>query len=85
MQEQSYVIVSPEGLHARPCGFLVKKVSEFHSDIQLSCKGKSASAKKMLSIMKLGAKKGDTVYITAEGVDEELAIKEILAFFEENF
>ncbi len=85
MTEQSYIINSPEGLHARPAGFLVKKASEFKSDIQLSCKGKSASAKKMLAIMKLGAKKGDTIYITTEGDDENKAAEEIYIFFKENF
>ncbi len=85
MTEQSYVIKSPEGVHARPAGFLVKTASEFNCDIQISCKGKSACAKKMLSIIKLGIKKGDTVYITTEGDDEIQAAASIIAFFKEHF
>ena len=81
MEKISYIIKSENGIHARPAGMLVKKAGSFQSDIKIELGEKSANAKKIFSVMSLGAKKNDKVYITAEGTDEKEAIKEIEEFF----
>ena len=85
MSKFTYVVTDEVGIHGRPAGVLVKKSAEFKSNITISCKGKSADAKRIMGVMSLGAKKGDTVEITIEGEDEAAAAKALEEFFKENF
>ena len=85
MNKFSYVITDEVGIHGRPAGILVKKCAEFKSKITIACKGKSADAKRIMGVMSLGAKKGDTVEVTIEGDDEAAAKKALEVFFKENF
>ena len=62
-----------------------KKCSEFKSTITIACKGKSADAKRIMGVMSLGAKCGDTVEVTIDGEDEAAAKTTLEAFFKENF
>ena len=85
MSKFSYVVTDEVGIHGRPAGVLVKKCSEYKSKITIACKGKSADAKRIMGVMSLGAKKGDTVEVTIEGEDEAAALTALEAFFKENF
>jgi len=40
---------------------------------------------KLMALMGMGIKQGDTVKVTIEGADEETAAAEIEAFFKNNF
>lgn len=84
MQVFEYVITDEVGIHARPAGLLVKKASEYASNVNICKDGKSADAKRLIGIMGLGVKKGDTVTVNVEGPDEEQAKKELEQFFKEN-
>ena len=50
----------------------------------LNVNGKSVEATKLMAIMSLGVKHGQTVEVTVEGEDEETACEGIKAFFEQN-
>ena len=78
-----YTIQDPVGLHARPAGLLVRKAQEFPSDITLTCKGKSANLKKLLAVMGLGVRQGDTVTVTVEGENARAHADALRAFFQE--
>lgn len=84
MREFSYTIKDKDGIHARPAGMLVKKASEFSSDIMIEMNGSSKNMKRIFSVMSLGAKQGDTVRITASGSDESEAVTAISDFLENN-
>lgn len=84
MKTFDYIITDEVGIHARPAGLLAKKVKDYSSKVTVEKAGKSAEAKKLMAIMGLGVKKGDTVTVTVEGDDEETAVAEIEAFFKEN-
>lgn len=84
MKEFKYVITDPEGIHARPAGLLVKKANEFTSTVMIGKGEKSADAKRIFGVMGLGAKKGEEIFMTAEGDDEAAAIAALEAFFKEN-
>lgn len=79
-----YTIKDKIGIHARPAGMLAKKAKEFQSVITMTKGEKSADLTKLMAVMGMGVKYTDTVTVTAEGADEDKAIKEIQAFFEEN-
>ena len=84
MKEFCYKITDEVGIHARPAGLLVKASAGFGSEIRLHHGEKAADAKKIFSVMGLGAKKGDEIRITIRGDDEETAAQELKRFFEEN-
>ena len=84
MKEFDYVIADPVGVHARPAGLLVKKASEFKSEIIISNGEKSAEAKKLISLMSLGIRNGDNIHCRITGEDEEKASLEMQKFFREN-
>lgn len=84
MKSFTYVICDEIGIHARPAGQLAKEAKQFTSVIRLSVNGKEAEARKLMSVMGLGAKKGDLVTVSAEGEDEEQAITAIENFMKAN-
>ena len=84
MKEFTYVIKEELGLHARPAGLLVKEAKKFQSATTLAAKGKTAAAGKLIAIMSMGVKQGDTVTIKVEGDDEAVCAEAIQKFLSEN-
>lgn len=84
MQKFEYVIKDEVGIHARPAGLLVKEAKKYDSSILVVRDGKSAAATKLMALMGLGVKCGDTVEVQVEGTDEESACKGMKEFFENN-
>ena len=84
MKTFNYTIKDEVGIHARPAGLLAKKAKEFESTITIQKGEKSVNATKLMMLMGLGVKCGETVTITVEGADEEKAAVAMEAFFNEN-
>lgn len=84
MKTFEYTIKDEVGIHARPAGLLVKKAKEFSSVIKVTKDGKSAEATKLMALMSLGVKNGETVTVSVEGADEDHAAAEMEKFFQEN-
>lgn len=85
MKEFTYTVTDPVGIHARPAGLLVKEVKAHASAVTIANKdGKKADAKKLLALMGLGIKQGDTITVEVEGDDEEAAAASIEKFLKEN-
>ncbi len=84
MKTFSYTVKDEVGIHARPAGLLAKKAKEFQSTITLEKDGKSAADTKLMAIMGMGVKCGDTVNITVEGADEDTAAAAMEEFFKTN-
>lgn len=84
MKNFEYTIKDELGIHARPAGVLAKQAKKYASTITITKDGKSAQATKLMAVMALGVKNGNTVTITVEGDDEEQAFEGIKAFFENN-
>ena len=83
MKRYMYTIQDPNGMHARPAGALVTFAKQFSSDIRVSANGKEADAKRLLSLMGLGATCGTELSFEVEGVDEDRAVSELARFFED--
>ena len=84
MKSFDYTITDEIGIHARPAGILAKKAKEYASRITITKGGKTAEAQKLMAVMSLGVKKGETVTVSAEGEDEEKAVADMETFFTEN-
>ena len=84
MKEFQYTVKDACGIHARPAGLLVKTVKGFASSVTLEKDGKSCDMRKLMAVMGLGIKQGETITVTVEGEDETVASEEIAAFLNEN-
>ena len=84
MRTFEYTITDEVGIHARPAGLLVKEVKNYDSVIKVTKDGKSAEAKKLMALMGLGVKKGDTVTVSVEGGDEDTVAAKMEKFFRNN-
>lgn len=84
MKSFDYVITDEVGIYARPAGLLVKEAKSYDSVIRITKDGKSAEAKKLMALMGLGVKKGDTVTVSVEGGDEEAVAAKMEEFFKSN-
>ena len=84
MKTFEYTITDELGIHARPAGMLVKEASKFASKIMIASPKKEVDAKRIMGVMSLGVKCGDTIKLTIEGEDEETAAAAMQAFFEGN-
>ena len=85
MKQFTYTITDPVGIHARPAGLLVKAAKALDSTVTISTQaGKSAGAAKLMALMGLGIKQGDTVSVSIEGGDEEANAAAMEQFFKEN-
>lgn len=84
--KQVVVTVDAEvGLHARPASLFVKKAMEFSSSITVKIGEREVDAKRLLAIMSLGVKKGESITIRAEGADEQEAVAALQQLVESNF
>ena len=81
MNSFEYTVKDENGIHARPAGLIARKAAEFACDVTIECNGKSASLKKLLSLMGMGIKKGDTVRVFAS---DSTDISSLKRFMEEN-
>ena len=82
MQKFEYTVKDEVGIHARPAGLLVKEAKKFQSKVMITKEGKSADASKLMAVMGLGVKCGQTVEVSVEGDDEAEAFEAMKSFFE---
>lgn len=84
MKTFDYTIKDAMGIHARPAGLLVKEVAKYESKVSLTKDGKTVDAARLMAVMSLGVKQGQTITVTVEGADEDAAADGIQKFLEEN-
>ena len=85
MKKFEYTITDPVGIHARPAGLLVKAAKALDSTVTIEkVGGKSAAATKLMAVIGLGIKQGDTVSVAVEGGSEEANAAAIEKFFQDN-
>ena len=65
------------GLEARLVAVFVQVASQFESSIYVQHDNKRVNAKSIMGMMTLGLPVGENITVSAEGADEEEAIKEI--------
>lgn len=84
MKQFVYTVQEPVGIHARPAGLLVKEIKKYQSTVTIAKGDKSVNALKLMALMGMGVKCGDTVTVTVEGADEDTAAPALEAFFQAN-
>ncbi|HEX7388423.1 MAG TPA: HPr family phosphocarrier protein [Castellaniella sp.] len=79
------VVTNKLGLHARAAAKLTQLAGRFQSEIFISRGAQRVNAKSIMGVMMLAAGLGVTVRIDARGTDEEQAINDIRALFDQKF
>jgi phosphocarrier protein len=83
---RSVTIVNKRGLHARASAKFVAAAAQMDgTTITVSKDGASALGGSILGLMMLGAAKGDTIEIAAEGADAQVRLDELVALVESGF
>lgn len=82
MKSFEYKITDEVGIHARPAGQLSKLVKELGVKVIIYKGEKSAEAQKIMAVMGLGIKKGDTIKVEVDADENQL--EEVKKFFHEN-
>lgn len=87
MIQQVVRIENDLGLHARAAAKLVRLTARFEADIKLSTlkPSQTVDGKSILGILLLAASQGTEVEITADGKDEQEAMKVIVDLVEGGF
>lgn len=84
MRTFTYTIKDDLGIHARPAGMLAKTAKALDSEITITKGEKTVGATKLMALMGLGVKCGDTITVTANGGNEDAALEEMKSFLEAN-
>lgn len=84
MEQFTFIIKDKNGMHARPAGALANCAKKYKSDIKVYKDEKEANAKRLLSLMGLGATYNSTLTIKIDGEDEKEALENIKKVLKEN-
>ena len=85
MKEFTYTITDPVGIHARPAGILVKTIKDLGSAVTITnAAGKSAAGSKLMALMGLAIKQGETITVALDGPTEDQDAQTLEQFFKDN-
>jgi phosphocarrier protein HPr len=87
MREKKVTISNRLGLHARAAALLVRRATQFASEVELRREDtdQSADGKSILSVLLLAASRGTSLIIRAHGEDEERAVASLAELVEQKF
>ena len=72
------------GIHARPAGMLAKAAKALDSEVTITKDGNSVGATKLMALMGLAVKCGETITVSIEGGNESVSEAAMKKFLEEN-
>ena len=85
MAEAELLIRNELGLHARACALFVKTASKFRSEVMVSRDDLQVNGKSIMGVMMLAAEAGSTIVVSAEGPDENEAVKALQELVDSKF
>ncbi|KAA3659880.1 MAG: HPr family phosphocarrier protein [Calditrichaeota bacterium] len=85
MKEVKLEIQNKLGLHARPAALFVKTAAKFKSDVFISRDSQMVNGKSIMGVMMLAAEMGAELVISANGEDEDAALKSLAELFDRKF
>ncbi len=75
MLYKELTINNSEGLKSRVAALFVQVASRYDSQILIECENKKVNAKSIMGVLSLGIKKGESIYVLANGKDERAALQ----------
>jgi len=80
MISKEITIQNPTGLHTRPANDFVTLANTFECGITITKNDKSANAKSIIKLLRIGISQHDVVTLQTDGADEERAMRELTDF-----
>lgn len=77
MLRKPVTINMASGLEVRPLAMLVQVASQYKCETYIESGDKHVNAKSIMGMMALGLDQGDKIIVTADGQDEQEAIRSI--------
>ncbi len=75
--KKELVVKNRQGLHARPAALFVQIANKFDSRIIVRHDDEEVNGKSIMGILMLGAEKGSSIIIEADGDDAQSALAEL--------
>ena len=75
--KKEIVVKNKQGLHARPAAVFVQVANKFDARITIRHNEEEVNGKSIMGILMLGAERGTSIIIEAEGEDAHTAIAEL--------
>ena len=84
MSKKEIIVSNVSEEHNNPIAELVQVACRFDSEIILESDNRRINAKSIMGMMTLGLNYGDSIVVSANGTDEEEAMKEIEKYLSGN-
>lgn len=85
MTAQAVTVVNQLGMHARAAAKFVHVATRFESRVKVARDGREMDGKSIMGILLLAAARGSTITISADGDDEQDAVRALVALVESGF
>ena len=85
MLQRSVLIKNRRGLHARAAAKFVTLAEQYAAEVEVLRDGQTVSARSIMGLMMLGAGKGSTLNLQADGADAAAAIEALAGLVEAGF
>ncbi|MCI5622728.1 MULTISPECIES: HPr family phosphocarrier protein [Anaerostipes] len=83
MKSHSFIIKSPQGLHARPCTTLAAAAKKFDSTVTMTFNGNCFDVCNPISLMTACVGCNDEIILSVSGNDEDKAMEEFIRIMNE--
>jgi phosphotransferase system HPr (HPr) family protein len=85
MTAQAVTVVNQLGMHARAAAKFVHVATRFEARVRVTRDGREMDGKSIMGILLLAAARGSTITISADGADEQDAVRALVALVESGF
>jgi phosphocarrier protein HPr len=83
--QRELLIINKRGLHARASAKFVQTVELFDAEITVSKDGMTVGGTSIMGLMMLAASPGCTIFVTADGVQQQEALDALDALIADKF
>ncbi len=85
MTSQAVVVVNQLGMHARAAAKFVHVATRYQARVRVAREAREMDGKSIMGILLLAAARGSTITISADGADENDAVRALVALVEGGF
>ena len=85
MTSRAVTVVNQLGIHARAAAKFVHVATRFDARVRVARDGREMDGKSIMGILLLAAARGSTITISADGADEQEAVRALAALVDSGF
>jgi phosphocarrier protein HPr len=85
MTSESVKVVNQLGIHARAAAKFVHLATRYEARVRVARDRREMDGKSIMGILLLAAARGSTITISADGQDEDAAVKALVALVQSGF